>query len=1630
MLINQFHYAVSKRLSDRCDIGEFDCALGDTCIPLSKFRDGQIDCLDGSDEFCYPGQIKCGSYCVELIHLGECLANPRCENITLLPSYCKLLKTKLCHFEDAVSCKGYGECVLRKWLMDGKRDCFDGSDEDKEYVRLLTSCLYPPKPPSNIPNNGFIPQQPNDLNQPTNINNFLPSPLSATAPPSNNQYPGGGGSYATPKPNFQLKPPLVETTGNYFPFSISNELVPINPFVRGPLTSKPNNGETIYPTIVTSIETATNNYGPSEIDNYGLPDFGQNGIESGGGIYGSPITPIIPINKFTRPPYPFEGGSKVTWPVDGRRHTTRKPDNEISGTTNEKDGWIDVVLTQIPPTIIIGPTIPHQSNGENNNVKPTKYPPWNPHQIIVPDSAQIGNPNQPHPIAPSLPSIPVIPRPTQKPPWIISETFPTEETHHTRPPNSGKKTINPDDEWIIEPIEGVPHQTNKPALTERPTQIPSQIHQLTRYRTQPTHLPHTARTKPSSTTVPSTTSMSEFIPTKFANVVSDPYYFAQGIDSQLTTSSPPQSLNCTEKIKKAANELVPHPICECPAGQMKTKDGQCVKAEISTFRARLLHLCDIGVRDNYIENEAQILTWKLATTFDYPICVRKADDIMIFNTVCNGCEFSDLIDRYASNNDLSEIDVKLSELQKSGCYEFVINDCDEKAECIPEGLRYTCKCLPGTTDSDGTGRFCSGVVIANECIKILGLCVLFWVILLLLLAILLPIIGYLLWRYCKKRNYKVFDKFSKNKKQVDVALTPRMGNIESGGEITGVITESSGAQWEGYNRSNIPTITTTTATTPRSTPLNQLLPADEYSIIENEDDEDKASSKDDNTSLAASTDSKTVQQKPVLDARVITSPDRRSSSGSRSATPTIWETYKILGQQYTGRGSERRKSSTHSLEMLMRRRQEEELKKRATAMSLPDVDTDVSAKPSLVKARGSIESAKSAEAEQAAKLAEMLGVQATSVAAITQEPKDVSILPIAGEPPTAEVATIEERLNEQRSTVVPEINLGSVPSTPEIIKAAENAVNDALKNVMGPLYEPPEKINVDTSQSVERGINERLQTTTKASPTGSREDLPIIGNEKPPSANSIKSRSALPNPTIESTDITEELDKVAEALSQLPSLPVPALLKNDENKKKLKISKTQPSTARGSKTSFDLVPKSARSLNAEKLPKIMGSPTRNSQKTISSSIKEKPAIKRTKSSKSINSDDIPSTAGTVVIKPKSTLSSPVTPKKIVSKPKSRPILSSSSSASQLPLIIPKRKLPPIPRQPSSTSLKPKKFSSNPSTRQLSNISEKSDGTPSKVSITSLKQIPHSASLPNTARSGKSKLPRLVDASKANANNHNYDEPNYILADLDLDLPGPFMVPGSLEDLRNIGFGTSKLPHLVKNVSTQSAPSSDRRGKPSSEALNRQQSAKSDEFWKHQKLPSIDIDTEDLFVPDFDIDTSRTERPPIRHSTIARKIASRKAAGQNYQPQQKQISQQQKDKEDIDIVYEYRRPRSNTSHIHDGCLINQPPWDSTPLKEGELNQIPLDWNLSRSSSLLSFTDRKTQSFTDLHKITTMQVTTTSTKTNLSRTKSESGTSLTNVFHFKAKIKNNNGNDVDWVDDIKKSLGQTNSWLDYD
>ncbi|RCN53775.1 hypothetical protein ANCCAN_00269 [Ancylostoma caninum] len=56
-----------------------------------------------------------------------------------------ITEEKLCGDPSSFPCKGYGECVLWQWLLDGKKHCIDGSDEDQNYVRALETsfrCYY------------------------------------------------------------------------------------------------------------------------------------------------------------------------------------------------------------------------------------------------------------------------------------------------------------------------------------------------------------------------------------------------------------------------------------------------------------------------------------------------------------------------------------------------------------------------------------------------------------------------------------------------------------------------------------------------------------------------------------------------------------------------------------------------------------------------------------------------------------------------------------------------------------------------------------------------------------------------------------------------------------------------------------------------------------------------------------------------------------------------------------------------------------------------------------------------------------------------------------------------------------------------------------------------------------------------------------------------------------------------------------------------------------------------------------------------------------------------------------------------------------------------------------------------
>lgn len=711
-----------------------------------------------------------------------------------------------------------------------------------------------------------------------------------------------------------------------------------------------------------------------------------------------------------------------------------------------------------------------------------------------------------------------------------------------------------------------------------------------------------------------------------------------------------------------------------------------------------------------------------------------------------------------------------------------------------------------------------------------------------------------------------------------------------------------------------------------------------------------------------------------------------------------------------------RKSSSSSLEQLIRKRQHEEFRKTPTMSSLPEADISANSGlpplPPSARAHSqsrqlsrtdSKKSVSSNNTEQSTKLAEMLGISTVPIPEETSEN-------------VAEMASDDVMKAVEKQ--IP-FTFGSVPSTPEIYKAAENAVTDALRNVIGPHYEP---------KSSELQVNERLQTTTKASPTGSREDLPIVlaGQQEPSTSNqqhrpssgtSNKSRVTLPTPTIEPTqaEVSANLDAVAEVLSQLPPIHVPTLPKLTEKN----TSNTSPSTGR--KERRPMSPKTARSLTSEKSLKMPTDP----KKTISSSLKEKPRIDKKKSIKKKAEEQTQfhplasSTTPPPVRKPRlkqTPIQAPITPK--IGKPTKTPEVPKNATS--------------MKRRKSTTSLKPKRLSSTSPTRQLSNISERSEAIHPSSSEPDINKLPSLSSRersnPKLKRvdSKGSKLPQLVDPkAKSSKIFCNCDGTEYMLADIDIDLPGPYMIPASsVEDLKTIGI--SRLPRI--NTTTQSAPSTQRS---INKKMPRQFSTKSEDL--DRKLPPIDVDIDDPFDYDVDLRDSEENQRTSRSSTIAKKIASRKAVKSIYKRQFTQTDIDDDEDYDADgLVYEYKRnskkpKRINLDHnVHEGCLKDQPPWDPTPLRDGELEMIPLDWNISRSNSNMSLGERRTQSQSDLRKITSYSV---YSKPEIPKKVSqmEKSSSLTNVFKFKATIPDM---DTNIINDIRKSLKKNNNWLDYD
>ncbi|KAH7719476.1 hypothetical protein AAVH_13047 [Aphelenchoides avenae] len=181
------------------------------------------------------------------------------------------------------------------------------------------------------------------------------------------------------------------------------------------------------------------------------------------------------------------------------------------------------------------------------------------------------------------------------------------------------------------------------------------------------------------------------------------------------------------------------------------------------------------------------------------------------------------------------------------------------------------------------------------------------------------------------------------------------------------------------------------------------------------------------------------------------------------------------------------------------------------------------------------------------------------------------------------------------------------------------------------------------------------------------------------------------------------------------------------------------------------------------------------------------------------------------------------------------------------------------------------------------------------------------------------------------------EPDFIVADIDLDLPGPYMLPVTEDDLKDKDFVRK---HFHEKPSKQDS----------------QRSGSSTD----SELPPIELPL---------ASTNRFQHPT---SDVARRIAARRAAARRGEMQSPtRITQSSKGR-----FGEQTPPGpSIEERVHSGCLTDRPPWDPSPLRDGELERIPLDWNLSRSNSSVSLAGgvRRSKSYGELVTRTGLRIT---------------------------------------------------------
>uniref|UniRef100_A0A1I7WLD4 EGF-like domain-containing protein n=1 Tax=Heterorhabditis bacteriophora TaxID=37862 RepID=A0A1I7WLD4_HETBA len=745
----------------------------------NSMTESRIALMAATNVRCFLGHLKCGSYCVELIHALSCIFNPMCDGSPRQPQWCTLSKEKLCGETTAFPCKGYGECVLWEWLLDGRKDCIDGSDEDSDYIRTFEpsfQCYFNATGQSHRirPINYSTPLVPLEipLLRPPPVQPILP-----LFPPSQ---PILSPCIVCPSPPFPVGYPnaVALTTQNPFVTLIPNQIHtsyrPKDPFEDIGDIPTSHTSQTVPSSQIT--HGYTNEY-PAKGEHEGKWKILVNGETSTSGLLGEKN---LTNGIYTQLPLPSVithidlSSSSVNWEEISQSSTNKINTNQIESVSIFPDDDINKQEEQGTPTPI---DFPHSDGDIEANViyvKSTRSPP-SLTSISKPELSSTTEHFNSYitPINPIIgilpPIIPVTLKPfnrfTQNPPYIqIPGTNSEEELIpiHTGDINPYEKIeVNTDRSAIFDRLFSRTTILSSPTVT---TSSPVVV-KITVDTISQTEENNEEATKPSSVTKLSlTTSTSTSLQTSMT--------------STITTST---ENACLIEILEHSKSKYPQPLCDCQLGEIRI-NGTCTVPEqrlyficsvlalattIATFKMDFDEVC--GYKEISTSDKRHLAFTRIRDSLPNPTCVRDTDnDNIVVNMQCaNTCRLPDI--QNLALKDSNKLYLAKIEAFPSLCSDDTLNYCHRYALCEVDqsGVQIKCECKPGTNDtSNGLGRTCEGIPLEDElslnnvpqfccsCIMLFGACLIFWLILLLGFLVLIPLLIYLFYHCCPtyKRN--------------------------------------------------------------------------------------------------------------------------------------------------------------------------------------------------------------------------------------------------------------------------------------------------------------------------------------------------------------------------------------------------------------------------------------------------------------------------------------------------------------------------------------------------------------------------------------------------------------------------------------------------------------------------------------------------------------------------------------------------------------------------------------------------------------------------------------------------------------------------------------------------------------